>query len=258
MWLYRKQGFPEKGDVVLCNVDRIGYHSVFVTLIEYDNLRGLIKISEISPGRIRNIRDFVKEKSIVVCKVIYINNNSNLLEVSLRRVNTMQRRAKLNEMKEEQLAEKIISNVAKKLEIETENAYSQIQSKLSKSNVSLFQAFQQYIDNTFSLDDFDIESKILKTLKDEISKILSPTKVVLKGKYYINSYDSEGVNIIKNAFRDAATDDFIVGYHGAGIYDVSIESKDYKVAEKKLDDFKQRLESSLEKNSNTFFEFKKE
>ena len=58
--LLKKEGFPEEEELVLCTVLSVYHHSVFVKLDEYDK-KGLIHISEVSPGRIRNIRDYVVE-----------------------------------------------------------------------------------------------------------------------------------------------------------------------------------------------------
>ena len=57
--LYQKKGLPEESELVICTVTKIQYHSVFVKLDEF-NHSGMIHISEISPGRIRNIGDYVK------------------------------------------------------------------------------------------------------------------------------------------------------------------------------------------------------
>ena len=70
--LLMKQGLPEDGELVLCKVTNVQHHSVFVRMEEYGK-SGMIHISEIAPGRIRNIRDYVKEGKIVVCKVLRIN-----------------------------------------------------------------------------------------------------------------------------------------------------------------------------------------
>src|SRR3989338_4467339 len=63
--LFRKQGFPEEGDLVLCTVTSVQFHSVFVDIDEYGK-GGMIHISEIAPGRIRNIRDFVIEGEKII------------------------------------------------------------------------------------------------------------------------------------------------------------------------------------------------
>ena len=89
--LLRKAGFPEDSELVICTVTKINPGSVFVNIDEYDR-SGLIHISEISPGRIRNIRDYVKEGKKVVCKVLHVDSNKGHIDLSLRRVSDGQRK----------------------------------------------------------------------------------------------------------------------------------------------------------------------
>ena len=49
--LYKRQGFPEESELVLCTVTKVQYDSVFVNLNEYGKL-GVIHISEISPRQL--------------------------------------------------------------------------------------------------------------------------------------------------------------------------------------------------------------
>ena len=56
--LYKRTGLPEQDEIVLCKVTKIFPNSVFVDLLEYGK-SGMIHISEGSPGRIRNLRDYV-------------------------------------------------------------------------------------------------------------------------------------------------------------------------------------------------------
>ena len=50
----------EQGDIVLCTVDRIVGTTVFVKMP--GNKEGTIILSEIAPGRIRNLREHVVKK----------------------------------------------------------------------------------------------------------------------------------------------------------------------------------------------------
>src|SRR3989344_2821655 len=106
--LYKKPGRPEEGDLVLCTVKRILYHSVFVSIDEYSNLEGMVHISEIAPGRIRNLRDYVKEGKRIVCKVLKIDAQTGNIDLSLRRVGTGLRMKKVAEYKQEEKAEKLL------------------------------------------------------------------------------------------------------------------------------------------------------
>ena len=93
--LLKKQGLPEDDELVLCTVTKIHFHSVFVNLDEY-NMSAMIHISEIAPGRIRNIRDFVVEGKVIVCKVLRVDRERGHVDLSLRRVNDSQKRLKLD------------------------------------------------------------------------------------------------------------------------------------------------------------------
>ena len=99
--LHKKKGFPNEGDILFCTITKVQYNSVFVTLDEYENKSGMIHISEISPGRIRNIRDYVKEGKVIICKVLRVKKDRGHIDLSLRRVNESQRREKVEARKQE-------------------------------------------------------------------------------------------------------------------------------------------------------------
>ena len=73
----------EVGDIVLCTVDRIVGTLVFVTM--QNKSEGSIVISEIAPGRIRNLREYVVPKKRIVCKVLRILENRIDLSLSVMR-----------------------------------------------------------------------------------------------------------------------------------------------------------------------------
>ena len=73
----------KENDLVLCAVDRIVGTIVFVK-IEGEKKEGSIILSEIAPGRIRNLREYVIPKKRIVCKVLRIS--SERVDLSLRRV----------------------------------------------------------------------------------------------------------------------------------------------------------------------------
>jgi translation initiation factor 2 alpha subunit (eIF-2alpha) len=72
----------EEGTVVLCTVTKIVGTSVFVKLDDY-NKEATIITSEIAPGRIRNLRDYVVPNKKIVCKILRIDNKGQI-DLSLR------------------------------------------------------------------------------------------------------------------------------------------------------------------------------
>ena len=114
----------EEGDVVFCTVDRIVGTNVFVKISEKDKeVEGCIVMSEIAPGRIRNIRDYVVPKKKIVCKVLRISGDR--IDLSLRRVGTGIMLNKLKGYKQEEKAEKLIENIGKEFNYDLKKIYSE-------------------------------------------------------------------------------------------------------------------------------------
>ena len=124
--LQKKTGMPDEGECVFVTVTKIQFHSVFVTLDEYAGKQGMIHISEISPGRIRNIKDYVKEGKVIVCKILRINKERGHIDLSLRRVNESQRRAKVEERKRQTIAENIIVSYAQLQKKDSKKIYEEV------------------------------------------------------------------------------------------------------------------------------------
>ena len=171
--LLKKQGFPESEELVLCTVTGVNPHSVFCTLDEYGGRTGMIHISEVAPGRIRNIREFVQEGKKVVCKVLQVNKEKGHIDLSLRRVNEGQKRTKLNQIKQEQLAEKIIEYAAKQLGESPLTLYNKLAEKLATQFGSIFAAFEQAAQDKLTLETI-VDKKIAKLLTDAVKQRIKP------------------------------------------------------------------------------------
>lgn len=230
--LLKKEGFPQEDELVLCTVTNIQYHSVFVQLDEYGKT-GLIHISEISPGRIRNIRDFVTEGKKVVCKVLQVNTEKGHIDLSLRRVNEAQKREKLNQIKKEQLAEKIIENVAKSRGESVIALYQKISDKLLQKFPSLFDAFEKVATEGLDISEV-LDKKIAKEIADVVKTRIKPIEVKIKGDLALTTYAENGIELLKEMLTKAEEQGAVIKYKGAGTYHLEITAKDYKSGEKML------------------------
>ena len=243
--LLQKKGFPEEDELVLCTVTKVQYHSVFVNLDEYGK-GGMIHISEVSPGRIRNIRDFVVEDKKVVCKVLKVTEDKGHIDLSLRRVTETQKRQKIDGIKQEQKAEKILEFAAKGLNIPLKKMFDDISEQISKKYASMYEFFQQVAVDSSAINDAGLDAKSAKALEEVIKSRIKEAKVKVEGKLKLASYASDGIGIIKEALKKAEDEggkNISIRYLGAGSYSVVVSAKDYKEAEKILD---KALESALE------------
>ena len=245
--LYRKSGMPEENELVLCTVTKIYHNSVFAQLDEYDK-QGMIHISEVSPGRIRNIRDFVKEGKKVVCKVLRVDQVKGHIDLSVRRVNEGQRRKKLDEIKQEMKAEKLVEHFAKSNQKDFKEVYDIISSAIFSRYEYLHQCFRDVVEDRVKLEKLGIEHSLAKKLTEVIIEKIKPEKVEIRGELALASMDSDGIDIIKEALAKAKG---IVRYKGSGKYDLIVTAPDYKTAEKMLQKDADAVVESVRKAKGT-------
>lgn len=232
--LLTKPGYPEEGELVLCTVTSVHYHSVFVMLDEYKK-QGMIHISEVAPGRIRNIRDYVIEGKKIVCKVLGINKKRGYIDLSLRRVNEMEKKAKINEIKQEQKAEKIVEFLARKLGMDVKVLYEKIMSKIIKKYDGLYPFFEEIVIGKSSIYKLGIKNEILKELITIVKERIKLPEVKISGDLSLVTYLPNGIEIIKDILKKAMNVDkhnITIWYRGGGKYRIEVKASEYKKAEK--------------------------
>ncbi len=253
----KKTGMPEEGDLLLCTVSKIYYNSVFVNLDEYPGKSGLIHISEIAPGRIRNIRDYVIEGKKIVCKVLRIDKEKGHIDLSLRRVGESQRREKVDELKQEQKAEKIIEHLSNEIKQDTQTLYETLSSKICSVYPTLFSCFQAVALGETSLEKLGIDKAIAKPLTELITLRIKPPKVEITGIFSIKSYEPEGLALIKHALeKGLKKTKTVMKYLGAGRYYLTVTAADYKEAEILLREIVDAITKDLNKSAEVKFERK--
>ncbi|MCK4588818.1 MAG: S1 RNA-binding domain-containing protein [Nanoarchaeota archaeon] len=246
--LYRREGFPQDDELVFCTVTKIMHSSVFVVLDEYER-SGMINISEIAPGRIRNIRDYVTQGKKVVCKVLRVDKVKGHIDVSLRRVNDMERKRKLEEIKQEQKAEKIIELIAKELKIKTEELYEKVANQAFEKYPYLFSFFKDVGEEKAHVKDLGLGKKETDLLQTIVADKFKPPKIEIKGFFDLKTYQPNGVDIIKKILVGVEkTAGVSLDYLGGGRYRIKVESDSYKNAEKTLAEIETQVLSDIKKN----------
>jgi translation initiation factor 2 subunit 1 len=232
---YKRKGLPEEDEIVLCKVTKLYPNSVFADLIEYND-SGMIHISEVSPGRIRNLRDFVSVGRQIVCKVLRIDRERGHIDLSLRRVNSNQRREKLEEIKQELKAESIVKSVAKRLNKKTSDVYDLVSKKILEEYSHLYLCFYDVAESNADLMKMGVDKDIAKVLTEIILEKFKPERVTIEGEIKLETYASNGVEEIRitliNIEKTSST--ISLSYLGAGKYKLIIEDVDYKPAEENL------------------------
>ncbi len=250
--LLKKTSYPTESELVICTVSKIMPSSVFVNLDEYGNRSAMIHIAEIAPGRIRNIREYVIEGKKVICKVLNVNREKGYIDLSLRRVSETMRRAKADEIKQEQKAEKILEYIARELKKKPEEVSQELLPKIALKYETLYSAFEDIAQGTLDLKEIGVEKTIAEKVTSVVVEKIVPETVFVEGTVAVSTYDKNGVEIIHSAFKKAEeTEDTHIMYLGAGTFKIKVTAKDYKSAEKTLKTITDYAIDTMEKTGGT-------
>lgn len=232
------QGIEER-EIVLCVIDRIIGTNVFVKIPwKGKELEGTINFSEISPGRIRNIRDFVVPKKRIICKILRISGDR--IELSLRRVTQKEQKEIKEKYKQEKSYEKIIESVLKEKSKE-------IIKKINQEEM-LYDFFQEAKENSKKIESFfgkENSKKILEIINNQKQK-----KFIIKKEIFLKTDEPEGIELIKNLLK--ILKEFEIKYIAAGRYVVKKESEDLKKENKEIHSKFQEIEKEAKRKNIEF------
>ena len=227
----------EQGDVVLCTVERIEKTIVFVRI--ENNGDGSIVTSEIAPGRIRNLRDYVLPKKKIVCKVLRISPTGNI-ELSLRRVTNKERKEVLDKYQQERSYISVLRTILKE---KAEKAIEEIQKQ-----GSVYDFFEEFKENPLKFE------KIIET--KEAEKILEivlnqkQKRIIIKKEFSLTTIEPQGVSLIKNILKNIKNVE--VRYIAAGKYSIKTEDANPKEAEQRLRKIIENIEKQAKKSGINF------
>jgi len=245
------EGWPEQGELVVGKVDEIEDFGVFVDLEEYRDKRGLVHISEVASGWIKNVRDHVREDQTVVAKVLDVDRSSQQIDLSIKDVNDHQRSDAIQDWKNEQKADKWME-IAFGEDVSDEQ-FRDVATALVNEFGSLYEGFEQAaIHGADALDGLDIDDDEVETIVSTARENVSVPYVTVTGYVHLESPAPDGVDDIKDALRAAEGEDEVpdeadleVTYVGAPEYRIRVEAPTYKTAEDELETAAARATESV-------------
>ncbi len=220
----------QKGEIVIAVVKEIRPHSVLVDIVDYPGEEGMIHISEIASGWIKNIRNHVRVGQQVVCKIMRKGYPVNL---SMKRVSEREKKEKLKQFSLEKRAEKLFemlveSGVDKKWKVEIRKEFG-----------SLWNAFETAFKNPGLVEKRlpEIADRIIDIARKNIKK----KEVEIKYEIDIHSTEGDGIERVKKALKPFEKKYDII-YLSAGRFMLSTRTTDPKKVERKLEEELKQLE----------------
>ena len=245
-------GWPDSGELVVGEIDEIEDFGVFVDLKQYEDKRGLVHISEVASGWIKNVRDHVNEGQTVVAKVLDVDTDAQQIDLSLKDVNDHQRSDTIQEWKNEQKADNWME-LAFGEDVDDE-VYTAIANELLASFGSLYDGFEQAaIHGHESLEETDLDDDEIDAIVDTARQNVSVPYVNVTGYVDLECPTPDGVDSVREALEAAEGNgqvpeevDLEVTYVGSPEYRIKIQAPNYKTAERELEASAQRAIDEIE------------
>ncbi|MFB6192607.1 MAG: translation initiation factor IF-2 subunit alpha [Haloarculaceae archaeon] len=250
-------GYPDTGDLVVGEVDEIEDFGVFVDLLEYEDRRGLVHVSEVASGWIKNVRDHVSEDQVVVCKVLDVDEDAQQVDLSIKDVNDHQRSDKIQEWKNEQKADKWMELALG--EDVSDEQFAAVANELLAAFGSLYDGFEQAaIHGPGALEDTDLTDEEVEAVVDTARENVSVPYVDVTGYVDLRSPNPDGVEDVREALEAAGGNGEVpeeveldVTYVGAPEYRIEVRAPNYKLAERSLEEAADRARTTIEAAGGT-------
>ena len=228
----------QENDLILCKVKAV---TSTITFVEMPNgHEGTIVSSEIAPGRIKLMRQYVVPNKQVVCKVLRIEGDH--AHLSLRRVTSKEKKEVMQKFKQTQAIKVAFKQILKEDE-------PKIKEKILKD----FKDLQEFI-NKIKEDEKLISKYIPKDKIEAIKKISEKKRANegLKQNIKVKCLEDDGVKKIKQLFN---LDDknISITYISAGNLKLKLKVEDFKQGKKRMNEIIEKLEKKAKESNCEFY-----
>ncbi|KAA1472375.1 hypothetical protein DENSPDRAFT_838622 [Dentipellis sp. KUC8613] len=237
---YYEQRYPEVDELVMVQVRQIAEMGAYVKLLEYDNIEGMILLSELSRRRIRSIQKLIRVGRNEVVVVLRVDKEKGYIDLSKRRVSPEDiTKCEERYMKSKTVAS-IMRHVASRLpsfdaeesakaaekeevkpagheegaeetpvtssseEERLEKLYDQIAWPLGKKYGHPYEAFKLALtepETVFSSLPQPVPSSTYTLLMNTIARRLTPQPIKLRADIELTCYTPSGIDAIKKALK---------------------------------------------------------
>ncbi|KAL9649037.1 hypothetical protein ABK040_008414 [Willaertia magna] len=201
---FYEQQYPEVDDLVMVKVKHISDIGAYVTLLEYNNIEGLILSSELSRKRIRSISQLIRVGRNEICVVLRVDPEKGYIDLSKSKVAAEDISKCEEKYNKSKAVHSIMRHLAETTDNDIEDLYVQIGWPLYKKFGHAFDAFKMAITNpdqvfeSIGFPNEDIKNQLISIIQTR----LKPQPVKLRADIQVTCYSYEGIDAIKEALSE--------------------------------------------------------
>merc|ERR1719149_189628 len=187
----------------MVQVRSIAEMGAYVALMEYDNIEGMILLSELSRRRIRSINKLIRVGKQEVCMVLRVDKEKGYIDLSKRRVSAEDVLACDERFQRSKAVHSIVRHVSEATRTDMESLYSQTAWPLYAKYGHAYEAFRLAISDPDSIFNEatmpGLDPRLRAMMLEDIAKRLTPTAIRMRADIEVTCFQYEGVNAIKRA-----------------------------------------------------------
>lgn len=195
--------FPEIESVVMVNVRNIADMGAYVSLLEYNNIEGMILLSELSRRRIRSIHKLIRVNRNEVVMVLRVDKEKGYIDLSKRRVSPEDVQACEERYNKAKAVHGVLRHLADRRKLYLEDLYERVGWPMYKKFGHAYDAFKMSINPdegvTNPFDEIDLPEDLKEELKGYILRRLAPQPIKIRSDVEVSCFTYEGIDAIREA-----------------------------------------------------------
>ncbi|KTW31524.1 eukaryotic translation initiation factor 2 subunit alpha [Pneumocystis carinii B80] len=197
--------YPDVDELVMVNVKQIQEMGAYVQLLEYNNIEGMILLSELSRRRIRSVQKLIRVGRNEVVVVLRVDKEKGYIDLSKRRVSPEDIIKCEDKFNKSKTVHSILRNVTEKHSIPLEELYMSIGWPLYRKYGHAYDAFKFAIVDSESVFEGLTPSnpQIIEDLIVQITRRLTLQAVKIRADVEVSCFEYEGIDAVKRALKAA-------------------------------------------------------
>jgi len=195
---YYEDKYPKVDQLVMVNVVNVETLGAYVQLLEYDDIEGMVLLSELSRRRIRSINKLIRVNRKEVVMVLRVDREKGYVDLSKRRVPAEDVQAFTSKYNKAKHVHSILFNVAKTLGFMLEDLYTAIGWPLYKRFGHAYDAFKAAIvkeEEVFK--GIEMPPQVKKELMKNIRRRLAAQPIKIRADIEVTCFTKEGIDAIR-------------------------------------------------------------
>ncbi|KAI3636664.1 hypothetical protein MIR68_005353 [Amoeboaphelidium protococcarum] len=202
-----EQKFPEVDDLVMVQVKQIAEMGAYVNLLEYNNIEGMILLSELSRRRIRSVQKLIRVGRNEVVVVMRVDKEKGYIDLSKRRVSPEEVLKCEEKYQKSRAVHSTLRYIAEKNHLNLEDIYTKVGWPLYKKYGHAYDAFKLAMHDQEAVFEgiFDLNTSedvlLKKEIMSAIQKKMAPQVVKIRADIEVTCFSYDGVVGIKEALK---------------------------------------------------------